>query len=105
MTNFHFAPFLDGLNEMLAGGITYGFIVNILAGSGAGKCHGKGQEILMHDLTQRRLKIFASATRLWGKTEALGQFSHFTMVWICLQSYTQQGKLPYVVNSKHFTCH
>jgi len=32
-----FAPFLDGLNEMLAGGITYGFIVNILAGSGCGK--------------------------------------------------------------------
>jgi hypothetical protein len=32
-----FAPFLGGLNEMLAGGITYGFIVNILAGSGCGK--------------------------------------------------------------------
>lgn len=32
-----FAPFLNGLNDMLAGGITYGFIVNILAGSGAGK--------------------------------------------------------------------
>jgi hypothetical protein len=32
-----FAPFLNGLNEMLAGGITYGFIVNILAGSGCGK--------------------------------------------------------------------
>ena len=32
-----FAPFLEGLNDMLAGGITYGFIVNILAGSGCGK--------------------------------------------------------------------
>ena len=32
-----FAPFLGGLNDMLAGGITYGFIVNILAGSGCGK--------------------------------------------------------------------
>lgn len=32
-----FPPFLDKLNKMLAGGITYGFIVNVLAGSGAGK--------------------------------------------------------------------
>lgn len=32
-----FPPFLKGLNDMLAGGITYGFIVNILAGSGCGK--------------------------------------------------------------------
>jgi hypothetical protein len=32
-----FPPFLDKLNKMLAGGITYGFIVNILAGSGTGK--------------------------------------------------------------------
>ncbi len=32
-----FPPFLDKLNKMLSGGITYGFIVNILAGSGSGK--------------------------------------------------------------------
>lgn len=32
-----FAPVLDKLNKMLAGGINYGYIVNILAGSGAGK--------------------------------------------------------------------
>ena len=32
-----FPPFLNKLNKMLAGGITYGFIVNILAGSGTGK--------------------------------------------------------------------
>lgn len=32
-----FPPFLEKLNKMLSGGITYGFIVNILAGSGSGK--------------------------------------------------------------------
>ena len=32
-----FAPFLGKLNKLLAGGINYGYIVNILAGSGAGK--------------------------------------------------------------------
>jgi archaellum biogenesis ATPase FlaH len=32
-----FPPMLKGLNKMLAGGINYGYIVNILAGSGAGK--------------------------------------------------------------------
>ena len=32
-----FPPFLNKLNKMLAGGINYGYIVNILAGSGCGK--------------------------------------------------------------------
>lgn len=32
-----FPPFLQKLNSMLAGGINYGYIVNVLAGSGCGK--------------------------------------------------------------------
>lgn len=32
-----FPPYLNKLNKMLAGGINYGYIVNILAGSGCGK--------------------------------------------------------------------
>ena len=51
-----FAPFLGGLNEMLAGGITYGFIVNILAGSGSGKSSFINENIIFWT-KQKNVKV------------------------------------------------
>ena len=43
-----FPPFLQGLNNMLAGGIPLGYIVNIMAGSGSGKSTIVNEFILYH---------------------------------------------------------
>lgn len=41
-----FAPFLGKLNDVLSGGIPFGFIVNILAGSGTGKSSFLNQNVV-----------------------------------------------------------
>lgn len=41
-----FAPFLGKLNDVLAGGVPFGFIVNILAGSGVGKSSFLNQNVV-----------------------------------------------------------
>lgn len=46
-----FPPFLDKLNKMLAGGIPYGFIVNLIAASGVGKSVFVN-ECLIHWITE-----------------------------------------------------
>lgn len=52
-----FPPMLKKLNKMLAGGINYGYIVNILAGSGSGKSSLVNQctAFWMHDCDERVL--------------------------------------------------
>lgn len=96
-----FAPFLDGLNEMLAGGITYGFIVNILAGSGCGKCHGKGQEIVMHDLSLKKVEDIQVGDKVMGQDGSPRTVLTLHNGVDMLYRVTPNKGLPYTVNSKH----
>ena len=96
-----FPPFLEKLNKMLSGGITYGFIVNILAGSGSGKCHGKGQEILMSDLSKKLVEDIVVGDKVMGADgnprNVLATHSGLDMIY----KVTPNKGMPYTVNSEH----
>ncbi len=51
-----FPQFMEPLNDMFAGGLPLGHIINIAAGTGIGKCFGKGTKVLMYDFSKKNIE-------------------------------------------------
>lgn len=73
----------------------------ITAPSGAGKCHGEGQEILMHDFTKKKVEDIRVGDKVMGSDgtarTVTGVHSGMDMIY----KITPTRGLPYTVNSGH----
>lgn len=59
-------PFMSQLQSHMAGGIPLGYIVNLIADTGCGKCHGKDTPIMMADGTIKMVQDVKVGEKVMG---------------------------------------
>lgn len=96
-----FPPFMAPLNDMFAGGLPLGHIVNIAAGTGLGKCFERGTMIRMADLTVKPVEEITNGDYVLGADlkpkKVIGVNSGFDTMY----TIDQVKGVTYTVNSEH----
>jgi len=93
--------FMETLQKMLAGGIPFGYIVNLLSASGTGKCHGKGTKVLMHDMSVKLVEDIVVGEYLMSPDGSAREVLSIHTGQDNLYRVKQNKGEDYTVNSEH----
>ena len=94
-------PFMHKLSDMMAGDIPLGYIVNFIAQTGGGKCHGVDTPILMYDGSIKKVQDFVKGDTLMGPDGTVRNVLGTTKGSETLYRVAQANGDDYTVNASH----
>lgn len=93
--------FLWRLQDMLAGGFALESIVNLISGSGAGKCLAKGTPVLMADKTVKAVEDIRVGDRVMHPSGGFNTVTALGHGYDEMYEVSQSCGMSYTVNSEH----
>lgn len=94
-------PFMRKLQDLMAGGIPLGYLINLGAQTGGGKCLGKGTPILMHDMTTKGVEDVKVGDLLMGDDGSPRKVKSVCTGRENLYKVKQNRGMDYIVNESH----
>ncbi len=94
-------PYMHRLQDLMAGGIPLGVIVNLISSSGTGKCFAPDTKILMHDMTVKNVQDVVVGDKVMGDDGTPRNVVRLSSGIDTMYRVKQDGGDDYVVNSNH----
>ena len=94
-------PYMHRLQDLMAGGIPLGVIVNLISSSGTGKCFAPDTKILMHDMTVKNVQDVVVGDKVMGDDGTPRNVVRLSSGIDTMYKVNQVKGDSYTVNSNH----